>query len=83
MGSKYKLVPQLAETFVEIGGNTALDAFSGSGVVAYTLKALGYQVTTNDFLKFPSIIATATVENQSELLTVGNIDARALPRAGG
>ena len=74
MGSKYKLVPQLAETFVEIGGSTALDAFSGSGVVAYTLKALGYQVTTNDFLTFPSVIAAATVENQSELLTVGDID---------
>jgi len=74
MGSKYKLVPQLAEVFAEIGGANALDAFSGSGVVAYTLKALGYQVTTNDFLHFPSIIAAATVENQSELLTADEID---------
>jgi len=74
MGSKYKLVPQLAEVFAEIGGTTALDAFSGSGVVAYTLKALGYQVTTNDFLNFPSVIATATIENQSELLTADEID---------
>ncbi|MBA2323408.1 MAG: DNA adenine methylase [Pseudonocardiales bacterium] len=75
MGSKYKLVPQLAQVFAEIGGTTALDAFSGSGVVSYTLKALGYQVTTNDFLNFPSIIAAATVENQSELLTADEIDA--------
>lgn len=74
MGSKYKLVPQLAEVFAAVGGATALDAFSGSGVVAYALKALGYSVTTNDFLHFPSIIAAATVENQSELLTTDEID---------
>lgn len=74
MGSKYKLVPQLAGVFAEIGGSRALDAFSGSGVVAYTLKALGYQVTSNDFLSFPSIIAAATVENQSERLTAEDVD---------
>ena len=60
MGSKYRLVPRLVEVFAEIGGVTALDAFSGSGVVAYTLEALGYQVTTNDFLNFPAVIAAAT-----------------------
>lgn len=81
MGSKYKLVPRLAEVFAEIGGSTALDAFSGSGVVAYTLKALGYQVTTNDFLTFPSIIAAATVENQSERLTAEDVDLICGPAA--
>ena len=53
MGSKYRLVPHLAGVFAEVGGMTALDAFSGSGVVSYLLKALGYQVTANDFLTFP------------------------------
>lgn len=81
MGSKYKLVPQLAQVFAEIGGRTALDAFSGSGVVAYTLKALGYAVTSNDFLNFPSIIAAATVENRDELLTPEEIDAVCGPPA--
>jgi adenine-specific DNA-methyltransferase len=74
MGSKYKLVPQLAEVFAEIGGATALDAFSGSGVVAYTLKALGYQVTTNDFLTFPTVIAAATVVNSTERLTAEDVE---------
>jgi adenine-specific DNA-methyltransferase len=74
MGSKYKLVPLLAETFAEIGGRTALDAFSGSGIVAYTLKALGYQVTANDFLNFPALIAAATVENQFTRLTAEEVD---------
>jgi DNA adenine methylase/adenine-specific DNA-methyltransferase len=74
MGSKYKLVPQLAEVFAAVGGGTALDAFSGSGVVAYTLKSLGYQVTANDFLHFPSIITAATVENEHDLLDAEDVD---------
>ncbi len=69
MGSKYRLVPYLAEVFAELGGQTALDAFSGSGVVSYLLKALGYRVTANDFLTFPSVIARATVVNQDQALT--------------
>ncbi|MGH3974723.1 MAG: DNA adenine methylase, partial [Pseudonocardiaceae bacterium] len=74
MGSKHKLVPNLAEAFAVIGGKTALDAFSGSGVVAYTLKGLGYQVTANDFLRFPSVIAAATVENEHGQLDAADID---------
>lgn len=74
MGSKYRLVPQLAQVFAEVGGATALDAFSGSGVVSYLLKALGYQVTANDFLNFPSVIAQATVVNQKIHLSTNDID---------
>lgn len=75
MGSKYKLIPHLAQLFSEIGGHTALDGFSGSGVVSYALKALGYEVTANDFLAFPAVIARATVVNQQERLTVDDIEA--------
>lgn len=81
MGSKHRLAPRLAAVFAEIGGRTALDAFSGSGVVAYTLKALGYQVTANDFLCFPGVIARATVANQSEILTSEEIDRICGPAA--
>jgi len=69
MGSKYKLVPALHEVFSSIGGTTALDAFSGSGVVSYLLKAEGYQVTSNDFLTFPTVISRATVANSFETLS--------------
>ncbi len=69
MGSKYRLVPELARVFAEVGGDTAVDAFCGSGVVAYTLKAMGYRVTANDFLNFPAVIAAATVANQTERLS--------------
>lgn len=74
MGSKYRLAPQLAGVFAEFGGRTALDAFSGSGVVSYLLKSLGYQVTANDFLTFPSVIACATVVNQDQTLSPEEID---------
>jgi adenine-specific DNA-methyltransferase len=74
MGSKYKLAPHLADVFSELGGSTALDAFSGSGVVAYLLKSLGYRVTANDFLNFPSVIARATVVNQRETLTADEVE---------
>jgi adenine-specific DNA-methyltransferase len=74
MGSKFRLVPHLAEVFTELGGQTALDAFSGSGVVSYLFKTLGYQVTANDFLTFPSVIARATVVNQDQVLTPDDIE---------
>lgn len=74
MGSKYRLVGHLAEVFASVGGVTVLDAFSGSGVVSYLLKGLGYHVTSNDFLAFPSIIADATVANQTTRLSPSDID---------
>jgi adenine-specific DNA-methyltransferase len=74
MGSKYRLAGHLAAVFTELGGATALDACSGSGVVSYLLKTLGYRVTANDFLTFPSVIARATVANQNERLTSGEIE---------
>ncbi len=74
MGSKYRLVPYLAEVFTELGGRTALDAFSGSGVVSYLLKTLRYRVTANDFLTFPAVIARATVVNQDQTLTGDDIE---------
>ena len=73
MGSKYRLIPHLAAAFTELGGVTALDAFSGSGVVSYLLKTCGYRVTANDFLTFPAIIARAGVVNQDVTLSPGDI----------
>ena len=73
MGSKYALVPHLAKLFSELGGSTALDGFSGSGVVSYALKCLGYEVTSNDFLTFPAVIADATVANSDATLSDDDI----------
>ena len=81
MGSKYRLLPHLAAAFAEVGGRTALDAFSGSGVVSYLLKAQGYQVTTNDFLAFPAAITAATVVNHAVTLTAEDVDTVCGPAA--
>lgn len=74
MGSKYRLLPHLERVFADLGGTTAVDAFSGSGVVSYLLKAQGYQVTSNDFLNFPSVIARATVQNSSVRLDADTVE---------
>ena len=74
MGSKYKLVPYLADVFAEVGGKTALDAFAGSGVVSYLLKAQGFSVATNDFLNLAGAITRATVVNQSTRLSDQDVD---------
>jgi DNA adenine methylase/adenine-specific DNA-methyltransferase len=84
MGSKYKLAPALAELFASLPPGPAVDAFSGSGVVSYTLKATGRPVLANDHLAFAAELTRATVENDHErlepedveLLTAGNRDGR-------
>ena len=63
MGSKFRLLPWIHEVLSGIEFDTVLDAFSGSGCVAYLLKALGKEVTANDRLNFSTTIATATIEN--------------------
>jgi adenine-specific DNA-methyltransferase len=83
MGSKYKVIPYLVGIFSELSFDSALDAFSGSGVVGYALKAMGKTVTTNDFLNFPATIARATVENDHVRLTDEDIDRILSPAPGG
>lgn len=68
MGSKYRVMPHLVEVFEQLPFETVLDAFSGSGVVAYALKCMGKAVTTNDYLNFAATIARAVIENPGTVL---------------
>ncbi|RBY93321.1 DNA methyltransferase [Blastococcus sp. TF02A-30] len=81
MGSKYRLLPHLAEVFAAVGGTTAADPFSGSGVVSYLLKCQGYEVTSSDYLNFPTVIARATTANSDVTLGDAEIDAVCGPAA--
>lgn len=63
MGSKHKLLPWLAGVFRDLEFDSALDAFNGSGSVAYLLKTMGKTVATNDFLSFGHHIANGLVTN--------------------
>ncbi len=74
MGSKYRVVPHLVDVLAGLPFSSALDAFSGSGVVSYALKAMGKRVTTNDFLNFSAVVARATVENAEVLLAAEDIE---------
>jgi adenine-specific DNA-methyltransferase len=75
MGSKYRLAPRLAEIFRSLPEGPAADAFSGSGIVSYTLKASGRSVVANDHLAFASTLTKAVVENADELLDAADVEA--------
>jgi len=68
MGSKHRLLPWIHGVFSGLKFKTAVDAFSGSGCVAYLLKAMGKSVTTNDFLLFAHHLANALTANPGVLL---------------
>jgi adenine-specific DNA-methyltransferase len=74
MGSKYRLAGRLGEIFEALPPGLALDAFSGSGVVAYTLKATGRSVLANDHLAFASALADAVVSNDAVTLSDADIE---------
>ena len=74
MGSKYRLAPRLVQIFDELPRGRAVDAFSGSGVVAYALKATGRPVLANDHLAFAAALSAATVENDHETLLPDEVD---------
>jgi adenine-specific DNA-methyltransferase len=51
-GSKAKLTGWIWENLKAFNFATCLDAFGGTGAVAYRLKQEGKQVTYNDLLRF-------------------------------
>jgi DNA adenine methylase len=73
VGSKRALVPYILDHIAPLKPRTVLDAFSGSACVSYALKQQGYEVHTNDFLRFAFHVAKATVENNGTLLEKGDV----------
>ena len=65
MGSKRKILPFLFGVLDKIQYETVLDAFSGSGCVAFEFKRRGKAVTTNDFLYFSYLLSKALIENNN------------------
>jgi len=84
MGSKQSLLPFILRHISGLKFNRALDAFSGSGCVAYALKETGAETHANDFLNFAFHIARATIENNATTLEDSDIVAlvRPNPRKG-
>ncbi len=73
-GSKAKFADWIWHEISHISFQTVLDAFGGTGSVAYKLKDNGKAVTYNDILPFNSIIGKAIIENESVLLSESDIN---------
>jgi adenine-specific DNA-methyltransferase len=67
-GSKAKLVDWIWQHIADLDFFTCLDAFGGTGAVAYRLKQAGKQVTYNDLLRFNYYIGLALIENSQTRL---------------
>jgi DNA adenine methylase len=77
MGSKEALLGPLWRAIAPHGPRSALDLCSGSGVVAYMLKAQGCRVVANDYMRMATTIAEATVANSAVRLPTAVVAALA------
>lgn len=73
LGSKLKLLEWIwkeSEPYLkEHNVNSIIDAFAGTGVVAYLFKQKGYEVHANDFLLFNYYMYKGIIENNSVQLS--------------
>jgi DNA adenine methylase len=74
MGSKNSLLPYINQVLKDEPRGSVLDAFSGSGVVSYHLKKMGFEVHSNDFLAYSSAVSAALVENNEITLPASDIN---------
>jgi len=68
-GSKYKLREWIKHSLEKLEFKTAIDAFSGTSSIAYTIKEMDKEVYCNDKLFFNYEVAKALIENSAEHIT--------------
>jgi len=68
-GSKRKVAVDIVKRLADLKFHTVLDAFGGTGAVAYAFKCAGKSVTYNDLLRFNHQIGLALIENDSVRLS--------------
>ena len=73
-GSKVKLADWIWDQISHLSFESCLDAFGGTGAVAYKLKEAGKQVTYNDLLKFNHLFGKALIENSKITLASDEVD---------
>ena len=74
MGSKYKLLEDIRDVTKQFNFDTAIDLFSGSGVVSYMLKAEGARVISNDQMYLSWSYSKALIQNNSKRLSSAEVD---------
>lgn len=68
MGSKNKLLREIWAAASQFQFDTAIDLFSGSGVVGYMFKSQGKAVVSNDYMNMSYTFSKATIENNNIVL---------------
>lgn len=68
MGSKNKLLTEIWAVASQFEFDTALDLFSGSGIVGYMLKSHEKNVVSNDYMAMSATFAKAMIENNEVIL---------------
>ena len=69
MGSKSKLLSQIWAIASQFEFETAVDLFSGSGIVGYMFKSQGKTVISNDYMAMSATFTKAMVENSHVVLS--------------
>lgn len=82
MGSKSKLLPHIQEITKKLEFDSALDLFSGSGIVGYLFKSLGKEVISNDYMALSAVFTKAMIENNSVTLSSEKAQSMLLPSKG-
>ena len=68
MGSKRKLLGEIWNVASRFEFDTAVDLFSGSGIVGYMFKSHGKTVISNDYMAMSATFTKAMVENNTVTL---------------
>lgn len=79
MGSKSKLLSPIWSIASQFNFTTAVDLFSGSGIVGYMFKAEGKSVISNDYMAMSAVFAKAMVENNKITLPKGEAEKLLIP----
>lgn len=74
MGSKNKIIREIAKILLEYEFDSFYDAFAGSNVVGYLFKSFGKKVITNDFMALSYTISKAIIENSEQSITQEDLD---------
>lgn len=69
MGSKNKIISSIWEILKQYQFDSFFDAFGGSNVVGYFMKAEGKRVVSNDFMKMSYYGSKAIIENSIETIS--------------
>ena len=73
MGSKRKLLREIWQVASRFDFDSAIDLFSGSGIVGYLFKSMGKVVTSNDYMAMSAVFSKAMIENNAVTLSDAEI----------